>query len=55
MSRLAALGVLGVRCIFLGVTWVARGRRLKKPQEPLLPTVYAAAPDGQALHRTTSP
>ena len=44
---LTQLYMYPVLCIFLGITWIARGQRLKKAQEQLLPTVYAAAPDGQ--------
>ena len=44
---MSGLYMYPVLCIFLGITWIARGQRLKKAQESLLPTVYAAAPDGQ--------
>ena len=37
-------------CIFLGGTWIARGQKIKQLQasQGLLPTTYAAAPDGAA-------
>ena len=44
---MSGLYMYPVLCIFLGITWIARGQRLKKAQESLLPTVHAAAPDGQ--------
>lgn len=40
-----------VLCIFLGMTWIGRGNNIRKIQAggELLPTVYAQAPDGQAV------